>query len=34
MDIVENFMLDDSCASLEVPELEQQVQKILTKKNQ
>ena len=34
MDIVENFMLDDRCASLEVPELEQEIQKVLTKKNQ
>ena len=33
MDIVENFMLDDRLSSLEVPELEQEIQKVLTKKN-
>ena len=33
MDIVEKFMLDDRLSSLEVPELEQEIQKVLTKKN-
>ena len=33
MDIVEKFILDDRLSSLEVPELEQEIQKVLTKKN-
>lgn len=34
IDLIEKYLLDDTYSSLDVPELEQQVQKVLTKKSQ